>query len=63
MRILFDESVCASMGMCEAAAEDIFRITDEGYLEILDETPPEARRAAVEEAVRTCPTGALSLED
>ena len=62
MQIKFDESICASMGMCEAAAEDLFQIGDDGYLTITDATPPESRRAEVEEAVRTCPTGALSLE-
>jgi ferredoxin len=63
VRIQFDENVCASMGMCEAAAEDLFQIGDDGYLTITDTTPPEDRRAEVEEAVRTCPTGALTLVD
>ena len=63
MRIEWDENVCASMGMCEFAAEHIFRIEDDGALSILDRTPPESERAVVEEAVRSCPTAALSLVD
>ena len=30
---------------------------------VLDETPPESQRAAVEAAVRYCPTHALKIEE
>ena len=30
---------------------------------VLDETPPESQRTAVEAAVRYCPTHALSIEE
>jgi len=63
MKILFDENVCASTGMCEAVAPDNFEIADDGYLQIHDVTPPEDQRALMHDAVTACPTGALSLED
>ena len=62
MRIVLDESKCSSLGMCEAVAPDVFEVGDDGALQLLDPTPPEDRRAQMEEAVAACPTGALSLE-
>ena len=63
MRIVLDESKCSSLGMCESVAPDVFEVGDDGALQILDATPPEDRRAEMEEAVAACPTGALSIED
>jgi ferredoxin len=42
---------------------EVFEVRDDGFLYVLDETPPESMREKLEEAVRTCPTGAISLED
>jgi ferredoxin len=44
-------------------APEVFEVDDKGYLNILQEEPPEALREKVEMAVKHCPTGALSLED
>jgi ferredoxin len=62
MRIVHDESRCASLGMCEAVAPDLFEVGTDGALHVLDATPGEDRRALLEEAVAACPTGALRLE-
>lgn len=63
MKIVLDETKCSSLGMCESVAPDFFEVGDDGALQLLDETPPEDKRALIEEAVDACPTGALSLED
>ena len=63
MRIVLDESKCSSLGMCEAAAPDVFEVGDDGALQLLQVRPSPDRRADVEEAVAACPTGALSIED
>ncbi len=63
MRIVLDESKCSSLGMCESVAPDVFEVGDDGALTVLAWTPPEDRRALMEEAVAACPTGALSIED
>jgi ferredoxin len=44
-------------------APEVFQVDDKGFLNILQEEPPEELREQVELAVRHCPTGALSLED
>lgn len=63
MRIVHDESRCASLGMCEAVAPELFEVGEDGELRLLDPTPPERLRALAEQAVAECPTGALSIRD
>lgn len=63
MKIVLDESKCSSLGMCESIAPDFFEVGDDGALAVLDDTPPEDQRALIEQAVASCPTGALSLAD
>ncbi len=62
MRITWDESRCASTGMCEAVAPELFRIGDDGALRVLQESPGEQCRTLIAEAVEACPTGSLGLE-
>jgi len=60
LRIVVDWNACIGQGQCEFAAPNVFTINDEGKLE-LNETPDESERKAVEQAIRRCPTRALSL--
>jgi ferredoxin len=62
MKIVVDFDVCQSHGLCTQAAPEVFEIRDDGFLYILQETPPDALRAKVENAVRECPTHAIRLE-
>ena len=62
MKIVVDFDVCQSHGLCTEAAPEIFEIRDDGFLYILNETPPDALRAKVERAQRECPTGAIKIE-
>lgn len=57
-----DRSICVGHGQCEFAAPNVFTINDQGELE-LNETPDESERRAVEQAIRRCPTRALSLKE
>ncbi|UZJ24438.1 ferredoxin [Rhodococcus antarcticus] len=61
MRIEWDERRCASLGMCEEVAPDVFEIADDGELTLLVPEPPEGSRALVLDAVAACPTGSLRL--
>lgn len=50
--------------MCALEDPDVFAIhRGEDQVTLLDETPSESHRAAVENAVRYCPTTALSIEE
>ena len=62
MKIVVDFDKCKSNAVCMGVAPDIFEVRDDNFLYILQDEPPEDRRADVEEAVRTCPTGAISVE-
>ena len=62
MKVEVDWDLCESHGQCEFAAPEVFTINDDGDLEVLDETPGESERAAVEQAVRRCPTRALAID-
>jgi ferredoxin len=63
MRIKVDFDVCVSTAACMQACPQVFEVRVDGFLYILDEEPGEALRAAVEEAMQSCPTGAISVEE
>jgi ferredoxin len=44
-------------------APEIFEVTYDGTLVVLDDYPPESLRESVEEAARSCPKQAISIED
>ena len=62
-RIAVDRDLCASTGGCEAAAPDVFEIGDDGVLTVLRPEPGAGDLPDVRNAVRTCPTRALTLLD
>ena len=45
------------------AAPEVFEVRDDDNLYILDEHPPEELRSKVEQAVRSCPKQAITLEE
>lgn len=63
MKITVDFDKCQSNALCMAAAPEVFEVRDDGYLYILEENPGEALRAKVAEAVRLCPTQAITVAD
>jgi ferredoxin len=61
MRIEVDADLCQGHAMCELEAPGVFSVPRKGKVTVLDAVPPESERAAVEAAVRYCPTQALKL--
>jgi ferredoxin len=62
-RIEVDLDLCQGHAMCELEAPDYFRVPKRGRVEILDAEPPEESRKEIEQAVRACPTQALSIKE
>lgn len=62
-RIIVDLGKCSGLGLCEAVAPDHFEIDEDGSLILLDADVSSEARGEVEEAVRSCPTQAITLED
>ena len=63
MRIVVDRDLCQGHGVCESEAPAVFSVSKKGELTVLDEQPDETQRAAVEQAVKYCPTHALTIVD
>jgi ferredoxin len=63
MKVAVDTTKCSGIGLCEVAAPTVFEIGDDGQAMAINPEPSEDERAAVEQAVSECPTGALSIEN
>lgn len=63
MKITADLDLCQGHAVCAAEAQEVFTVPKHGKVEILDPSPGPQARAAVEMAVRYCPTQALSVTD
>jgi ferredoxin len=63
MKVVVDFDRCQSNAVCMGIAPDIFEVRDDGFLYILQENPPESARPKVEDAVRSCPTQAISIAE
>ena len=60
--ILVDRDLCEGNGVCCLAAPDVFEIGADDVLQLKVTQPSAAQAPRVEEAVRRCPRGALTLE-
>jgi ferredoxin len=64
MRIEVDLTRCEGHGMCEEACPEVFKLNDDGELQVLTDVISDNTRRSVETAVRLCPVNALrQLED
>ena len=62
-RVVVDFDKCESNALCMAAAPEVFEVREDDFLYVLQEEPPESARGLVEQAVRDCPTQAISIVD
>jgi sterol 14-demethylase len=60
-RVVVDRDLCQGHGVCESEAPAVFSVSKAGVLTVLDETPGDGERKAVEAAVKYCPTHALTI--
>jgi ferredoxin len=62
-RVVLDLDTCQGYANCVMVAPEVFDIDETtGVAILLQEQPDDSQLAAVEEAVRQCPTEALSIE-
>lgn len=63
-RIELDRERCEGHGTCEQIAPSIYRLDDEGELEILVDSPlPDDLVHVAEAGARVCPVAALRVVD
>jgi sterol 14-demethylase len=60
-RVVVDRDLCQGHGVCESEEPAVFAVSKDAVLTVLDHTPPDDQREAVELAVKYCPTHALSI--
>jgi ferredoxin len=64
VKIEVDLGLCQGHGVCESEAPDVFRVSKDNVVEVLDHEPPPDLHGAAREAAKHCPTQAISiLED
>lgn len=61
MKITVDLDLCQGHAQCEDVAPEVFRLNDEGLVELITDSPGEELRAKVEEAVLLCPVDAIVI--
>ena len=62
MNIKIDNDKCLRCGMCTGISMDIFEFDDEGNIKVNEELINENNIDSVEEAINSCPVGAISKE-
>ncbi|QRP49471.1 ferredoxin [Amycolatopsis sp. FDAARGOS 1241] len=62
-KLTADTGLCQGYGNCLTTASDVYDIDDDGKVVLLTETIPDADRARVEAAARSCPVKALAVVD
>ena len=64
MRVRVDADLCEGNARCVAAAGTVFRLDDDDdRVVVVDPSPDEALRRAVERAARVCPRGAITIAE
>jgi ferredoxin len=58
-----DFEACQGYANCVDAAPDVYDIDDDGVVVLLKDDIPDADRPRVEEAARSCPVNALTVEE
>lgn len=63
MTVKVNRDACIGCGACAAICDSVFEIDDEGISTVVDENVSEENQEEVQDAVDSCPTGAIELEE
>ena len=63
MRVVVDLDRCEANALCMGVAPEVFELTDDDELIVLQEFPDESLRDRVQMAVRQCPRQAIAIDD
>ena len=62
MRVVVNFDLCESNALCVDACPEVFQMGGDDRLDVIDEHPREELRRKVEQAVRSCPKQAITIE-
>ena len=63
MKVKVNKDACIGCGACAAICDEVFEINDEGLSEAKVEEVKEELQDEVRDAVDSCPTGAIEIEE
>jgi ferredoxin len=63
MKLKVDTTKCSGIGLCEMTAPTVYEVGVDGHSHVVNDTPAVEDLPAVHDAVASCPTAALSIED
>ena len=62
IKVKINQDVCIGCGACQALADDVFEINDEGVASVITEEIDKDSVEDVKNAIDSCPTGAIEEE-
>lgn len=63
MKVVADEDKCGGHGLCEAIAPEYFEVQSNGLVKVMRDDVDPDDLVDIEDAVASCPTEALRIED
>jgi ferredoxin len=63
MRVVVDENKCIGAGNCVRTAPEVFDQGEEGFVELLDDSPSSELEGDVLLARRLCPSRAITVNE
>ncbi|WP_297438443.1 ferredoxin [uncultured Clostridium sp.] len=62
MKVLVDQDLCISCGLCEKLCNEVFTFDDYNLAVAINTEIPKKHEIATEKAVRQCPVNAITEE-
>lgn len=63
MTVKVNRDACIGCGACAAICDSVFEIDDEGISTVVGENVSEENQEEIQDAVDSCPTGAIEVEE
>ncbi len=63
MKVKVDENTCIGCGACVSICPDVFDFNDDGISKVKVDKIDDKNKSEVEDAIASCPVGAISKED
>lgn len=63
MKVVVNRDNCIGCGACEATCSEVFNLDDEGISTVITDNFDDVDEDTLNEAVESCPTGAIEKED
>ena len=63
MKVKVEQGSCIGCGVCQSICDKVFSVNDDGVSQVLLDVVPEENKDDVNDAVSSCPTGAIVVEE